>query len=106
MSQKQSEVNDARLRYERIEEEKAMTVVNDIFRKLNGSGSTFSKVLVTEFLHEHRTLQQAFVREIIEPILEHLASLEEGQYDLRNEASVRYAQRAVQATSEVGLPLI
>ena len=48
----------------------------------------------------------ALVREVIAPILADLARLEIGEYDLRNEGSVRYARAATDATQNIGLPLV
>lgn len=55
---------------------------------------------------EHRTLQQGFTRLCV-AWLEHLASLNENQYDARNESSVLYAKKVVEATRDCsGLPTI
>jgi hypothetical protein len=54
---------------------------------------------------EHRTLQQSFTR-LCAAWLEHLAFLPDNYYDARNEASVEYARKAVEATKDVGLPTI
>lgn len=54
---------------------------------------------------EHRTLQQGFTR-LCQAWLKHLASLNENQYDARNEASVMYAKCVVKATGDCGLPTI
>jgi hypothetical protein len=59
--------------------------------------------LTNEFLNvmvnEHRTLQQRFTALCI-AWLEHLATLNEGQYDLRNEAGVELAKKFVAATGD------
>jgi hypothetical protein len=60
---------------------------------------------VEQMACEHRTLQQNFTR-MCAAWLEHLASLNENQYDARNEASVEYAKKAVEATRDVCLPTI
>lgn len=58
-------------------------------------------------LEEHRTLQQSFMREIIRPYLTALAALQvTGHTDLRNEAAAEAATRMVEATRDIGLPLI
>lgn len=75
----------------------------------NTLNSTLDNEITTAFINrmyrEHRTLQQNFTR-LCAAWLEHLAALDEFQYDARNEASVRYAKKAVAATSDVGLPTI
>jgi hypothetical protein len=48
---------------------------------------------------QHRTLQQNFTRFCFAWI-RHLAKLEENQYDLRNEASVKACREIVQRTGE------
>jgi hypothetical protein len=64
--------------------------------------------LVAAFKREHRTNQQTFIREVVIPILEDLAGLPEGHYDLRNEGAVEFARVALRAREEarVGLPLV
>lgn len=50
--------------------------------------------LILGLRNQHRTLQQAFMRTVIAWI-DHLATLESGQYDLRNQASVDFAKSIV-----------
>ena len=61
------------------------------------------KELIAEFVgqmaNEHRTLQQGFTRLCV-TWLEHLAALNENQYDLRNAASVQLARKIVKATGD------
>ena len=87
-----------------LHEARAAQAIGSIVAMLNQSDTP--GLIVAEFAKQHRTHQQAFVREVIVPILEQLAGLQEGEFDLRNEASVKYAKAAFKATSEIGLPLI
>jgi hypothetical protein len=73
---------------------------------LNSSLDSEEIVLFVERMgREHRTLQQGFTR-LCQAWLEHLAALPETHYDARNEASVEYARKAVEATRDVCLPTI
>lgn len=54
---------------------------------------------------QHRTLQQGFTR-LCFAWIEHLASLQRGQYDLRNEASVVAAKKIVASVDCLYLPLV
>lgn len=85
------------------------TVAESVSKMLNILGD---KENITEFVahmaNEHRTLQQGFTRLCV-AWFEHLASLNENQYDLRNEASVKLAKKFIAATGDKydrGLPLI
>jgi hypothetical protein len=69
---------------------------------LGGEGRRFEEVK-TAFRHEHATIQQTMVR-MARAILE--VAAEERYTDLRNEASQRYARAALEATKDIGLPLI
>lgn len=72
--------------------DEVMNVVNDMM---------FDPKLFAEKLAEnHRTLQQGFTR-IVVAWIEYLAELKDGQYDGRNDASVRLA-KAIVATPEWG----
>lgn len=76
----------------------------------NCLNSTLDNEEVASFVErmgrEHRTLQQGFTRLCV-AWLEHLASLNENQYDARNESSVLYAKKVVEATHNCsGLPTI
>lgn len=57
---------------------------------------------------QHRTLQQSFMRHVVAWI-EHLATLQDGQYDGRNEASVRFAKSITQTDAwkkTTGMPYV
>lgn len=58
---------------------------------------------VDAMLREHRTLQQAFTKLVVD----WLKALSESRYDLRNEASVKLAQALVPVIEDMpGLPYI
>lgn len=54
-----------------------------------------ARYIVMGMAQEHRTLQQNFTRLCV-AWLEHLASLQDGQFDLRNQASVELARKLAQ----------
>lgn len=54
---------------------------------------------VIEMLNEHRTLQQNFMKVVVLYVRE-LAKLNENQYDLRNEDSVKLAKAIVERCSD------
>lgn len=53
---------------------------------------------------EHNTNLQMFLRDVLVPILEWYAG--QGYTDARNKASKRWAVAALEATENIGLPLI
>jgi hypothetical protein len=66
------------------------------------AGRSTSKKLFVEYLSkDHRTRQQCITGLMLE-WFKHLASLNENQYDLRNEASVKIAKKIIDAISEDG----
>jgi hypothetical protein len=73
----------------------AIAAYESVSRYLNGRNG---KDLVQAVARDHRTLQQAFTGFCV-AWLEHLSALPEGQYDLRNAASVDLA-KAITATKE------
>ena len=74
---------------------------------LNGVMGREKAEFITEISYLHRTLQQRFTGLCL-AWLNHLASLKEGEYDLRNEASVKTARKIKAACPEIeyGLPFI
>jgi hypothetical protein len=74
---------------------------------VNGMRRSDVTGFVTLMSYEHRTLQQCFTG-ICLAWLTHLAGLKEGEYDGRNEASVKVAREIVAAVpnTKYGLPLI
>jgi len=59
---------------------------------VNGYDSSRVKVLLEEMSQDHRTLQQGYTRFALE-WLYHLSQVPEGNYDLRNQASVEIARK-------------
>ena len=70
-----------------------------VARIMSGYCNTLSsgrnKEFVEEMSYEHRTLQQSFTRLCV-AWLEHLGSLDDVQYDLRNEDSVNLGREFVE----------
>jgi len=73
--------------------------VNAMGLKLYGP-SSFAEAMG----RQHRTLQQNFTRLCLEWIRQ-VGGLQEGQYDLRNEASVKVCREIVEKTGDYGLTL-
>lgn len=61
--------------------------------------SRVPKEVIAEMSRMHRTHQQNFTRLCV-AWLNHLASLQEGQFDMRNEDSVRLAKKFAAAVPE------
>jgi hypothetical protein len=76
--------------YERIEQEQAQQAVRVLSDFVN-SYSHNPKAFVEALSREHRTLQQS-ATSLMLAWFTHLASLHEGEYDGRNEASVKMAK--------------
>jgi hypothetical protein len=85
---------EAAARKHEIEQE-AIKAYDTVSRFLNGRNAGD---LVQAIARDHRTLQQAFTGVCVAWV-NHLAALPEGQYDLRNAASVDLA-RAITKTAE------
>lgn len=77
------------------QEREAIKAYETVSRFLNGRNASD---LIQAIARDHRTLQQAFTGVCV-AWFNHLAALTEGQYDLRNAASVDLA-RAVTKTTE------
>ena len=99
-----SEVYHRSLDYKRkeLEEEKLDKLVTGLSNYVNQGGSV--KKFAERFSQEHRTLQQNFTR-LCMGWFEKLASLDEYQYDGRNEASHKLAKRIV-ALEDKHLPTV
>ena len=84
-------------------EEKFAEVCGDSVNPMGFSATDFAKAMG----RQHRTLQQNFTK-VCFAWIQHLASLEENQYDLRNEASVKAAKKIVAGVDkyDLMLPLI
>jgi hypothetical protein len=73
----------------------AAELAEKVSRFVNTMGNADRVKFFVEAMHgEHRTLQQSFTGLAL-AWLKHLASLNEGQYDLRNKASVEVAKKLV-----------
>jgi hypothetical protein len=88
-------VKDTRTDYQHTEAQKAVRTVSDFVNNYAHSVTAF----VSYMAHEHRTLQQSFTRLCL-AWLKHLASLNEYEYDLRNEHSVQVARLVAQTLRE------
>ncbi len=79
--------------------------VTKSFANVVNRGAT-AQMFILYMSQEHRTLQQK-ITSIMLSWFAYLASLNENQYDIRNEASVRIARKIMVATNGVtNLPLI
>ena len=77
--------------YERAQKEEAQKAVRALSDFVNNMGHD-PKAFVEALSREHRTLQQS-ATSVMLAWFEHLSKLEEGWYDLRNEASVQVAKK-------------
>ena len=86
---------------ENVETERRATVSDAfaiLFDAVNGPDRIVASVARESFAREHRTLQQAFVRVVVLPILEQLvADGKAGYFDARNVASVVFARKALES---------
>jgi hypothetical protein len=80
---------------------KIKTIVEDLFKEINvmGKEDEISSTLHKIISQEHKTLQQSFIRIMHQFFTKYSANK---NYDLRNEASVRFAEQIKQM--EVFLP--
>jgi len=70
-------------------------------------GDTLGIAVADAFNQEHRTLQQASIRDIIKPVLYALDwAGDTGAFDLRNEGAVKWARAVLESTESKGLPFI
>jgi hypothetical protein len=91
---------------EKKEEQECIDIVKNMFRKINGADHMLTKVFKEELQHEHRTLQQAFWRMVVE-LIHQTAELPDNYFDLRNEASVLMCREIVaKVKDKMYLPLI
>ena len=84
--------------------EEAVKFISNFVNNMNLDREGF----VQGMANEHRTLQQEFTGLCLN-WLQHLASLPEGRYDLRNEASVKIAKEIMAKVESAGwkrLPFI
>ena len=80
-------------------------VVDILFNYFNSFASSNHNKLIELMARQHRTLQQNFTRFCLS-WLRYLASLNENQYDARNEASVKLAKKMVKEVEDETLPFI
>jgi len=78
-------------------------------REMSNFANTWSAEDIQDFINtmgnDHRTLQQSFTRLCAKWFL-YLAEKEDGQYDLRNEASVNLAKKIKHILEYTSLPFI
>lgn len=90
---------------ENEDREKARDLAEKVARFVNVMGNADRVKFFIEAMHnEHRTLQQSFTVMVLE-WLKHLASLNQGQYDLRNAASVAVATKLIGSLDKYDLHL-
>ena len=91
-------------------EKKSEEVIDAIFHSLNTLGSEKETIqsLVDATKRQHRTLQQAFMRFVVALLKDMDERYKSGQYDLRNEASVKLAREIVEKVpyERLFLPLV
>lgn len=91
-------------------EKKSEEVIDAIFHSLNTLGYEAETIqsLVDATKRQHRTLQQAFMRFVVALLKDMAERAKSGQYDLRNEASVKLAQEIVEKVpyERLFLPLV
>lgn len=89
--------------------QKVKEAVSVIFRELNCMGyeGDVGEAVVEHIEREHRTLQQAFFRNVLAPVIKSFADrYNEGYYDLRNEASCELANKLKPIIEKSPLPFI
>ena len=76
-------------------------LLKEVFRRLNNfgpGGEDFGQAVQDHLQHEHRTLQQSFMRFVVAPALEYFTDVV--YPDLRNEASCEFATNALKANEK------
>ena len=89
--------------------EKVAAAVKVLFHEINamGSGKRIAAVVKEEFGKEHNTLQQAFFKNFIVPVIDQMADTHKSKWtDLRNEASGEFAVKLQTITKDTALPCI
>lgn len=92
-------------------QKRLVTALGELVNALNVMGSDKEKVQVVKdtFSRTHRTLQQAFVKVVVIPVLQSLAEAHRERFvDPRNEAAARLASKMLEAVNEDDLymPLV
>lgn len=88
----------------RVDTKSTRGVVDILFNHINNFSFNVEE-MVNWINRQHRTLQQSFTRLCV-AWLKHLASLNENQYDARNEASVKLAKKIMKNVEDDNLPFI
>lgn len=95
---------------EKCQRSKTITdAIDIIFRNLNcmGREKDVGEAVVDSINMQHRTLQQAFMRNVIVPIIQNFADKNaNGYYDLRNEATVNACQELEKVLDKYHFPFI
>ena len=94
--------------YKKEAYDKGQKIAKDLSNALNSM--TFDKEVIKGFVdsmtQQHRTLQQSSMRAIYSLIQRWAVMAGEGQYDLRNEATVKFCQEIVSKCENNNLPFI
>ena len=90
---------------DKFRDEEMDKVVKPLFDLINGG--MIKKLFIEKATRQHRTLQQGFTSLCL-AWLQHLSTLNSGEYDGRNEASVRLAKEIMEKvpSARYGLPLV
>ena len=83
----------------------AEEVASQVSSLLNSLGREGVKVFLEKMNRDHRTLQQSFTRLCV-GWLELQATKKDGEFDLRNQASVELAKKFVAGVEDRHLPFI
>ena len=81
----------------------AESILEALSDAVNGPERQMREAIKPFMFRLHPTLQQCLIRSVVKPMLE---ALTEEHTDGRNEASARFAKAALEATKDIGLPLI
>jgi hypothetical protein len=82
-------------------------LLEKLFSHINSCRDSYSsKGFVRAFSREHRTLQQSFFRTFIIPLIQYYAGLEDGYFDLRNEAIVLLCKELLPIINKSAIPFI
>ena len=94
--------------YKKEAYDKGEKIAKDLNNALNSM--TFDKEVIKGFVdgvtQQHRTLQQCSMRAIYTLIQRWAEMGKEGQYDLRNEGTVKFCQEIVEKCNKNNLPFI
>ena len=88
---------------------KVKEAVSTIIKEINvmGNEEMVGQAVVEELGRTHRTLQQNFFRDVVVPLINHYAEMnEKGWYDLRNEDTCKCAAQLKPVLDEFGFRFI